>query len=306
MQWLASICIRRPVLATVLMLVLVVVGAFSYLKLGVDRFPKIDFPVVTITTVVPGASPEEIEQDVTDKIESAVNTVAGIDELRSMSSEGVSLVIVQFVLEKNVDVVAQEVRERISTVLRELPPGTETPVVMKMDPDATPILTLALSADASERAVTEFADKVLRRELESVNGVGQVTLIGARPRQVNIWADPRALQKYGLTGTDLERAMRMQNIEVPSGKVEQGARALSVRTRGRVQSIDEMADIVVANRDGFVVHVRDVARVEDGVAEPESVGFKQGKPTILLNLRKQSGTNTVEVVHTVKERVAKT
>src|SRR5262245_36515175 len=197
MQWLAAICVRRPVFATVIVLVLSVVGVFSYFGLGIDRFPKVEFPTVVVTTVLPGAAPDQIETEVSDKIESAVNTISGIDELRSVSVEGVSQVIVTFVLEKDINVAADEVREKVGAVVSELPPEIEPPTIFKMDPDATPILTLAVSSNANVRDVTEFADKVVRREIESLGGVGQVTIIGGRPRQINLWIDPAALEKYG-------------------------------------------------------------------------------------------------------------
>jgi HAE1 family hydrophobic/amphiphilic exporter-1 len=304
MQWLAAICVKRPVFATVLILVLGVIGFFAYFGLGLDRFPKIDFPTVAVTAVLPGSAPEEVETEITDKIEAAVNTISGIDELRSTSVEGVSQVLVTFVLDKNVDVAAQEVREKVSSILADLPQGMDPPIVTKMDPDASPVLTMALSGTGSVRDVTEFADKVLRRELESLGGVGQVLIIGGRPRQINVWIDPDRLQKYGLTSADVERALRSQNLELPTGRVDQGARQLTLRTRGRVESVAEMADIIVGMRDGYAVRVSDVGRVEDGVAEPESAGFKSGRPTVLLNIRKQSGTNTVEVVKAVKQKIA--
>ena len=303
MQWLAAISVRRPVFATVIILVLSVVGLFAYVQLGIDRFPKIDFPAVTITTILPGSAPEEVETEISDKIESAVNTISGIDELRSVSTEGVSLVIVTFVLEKDTDVAAQEVRDRVNATLRDLPPGIEPPVITKMDPDAAPILTIALTGPASAREVTELADKTLRREIESINGVGQVTLVGGRPRQVNVWIDPEKLSKFGLSAPEVERALRTQNIELPTGRVEQGARQITLRARGRVESVEQMADIVVGMRDGYAVKIADIGSVEDGAAEPESAGFKGTKSTVILNVRKQSGTNTVEVVRTVKERL---
>jgi HAE1 family hydrophobic/amphiphilic exporter-1 len=304
MQWLAAICVRRPVFASVIMLVLTVLGLFSYGLLGVDRFPKIDIPTVLILTTLPGSAPEEVETEISDKIEAAVNTISGIDELRSTSTEGVSQVIVTFQLEKPLDTATQEVRDKVSAVLATLPPGIDPPIISKIDPDAAPVLTLALSADATPREVTEFADKTLRRELESLAGVGEVTLIGGRPRQVNVWIDPDKLIKYAMSAAEVERALKTQNLELPSGRVEQGARALTLRTRGRVQSVPEFEDIFVGTRDGTQVRVRDVARVEDGTAEPESVGYRGPRPTILLNIRKQSGTNTVQIVHNVKDRLA--
>src|SRR5947209_2111816 len=189
MQWLAEICVRRPVFATVLILSLTVVGAFSFLQLGVDRFPKVDFPTIVVTTLEPGAAPEQIETEVTDKIEEAVNTISGIDELRSTSSEGVSLVSISFILDKDADVAAQEVRDKINGALPQLPKTIQQPRVDRFDPDSAPVLSLALTANKPVRDITEYADKVLRRQLESLNGVGQVLILGGRQRQVNIWLD---------------------------------------------------------------------------------------------------------------------
>ncbi len=304
MQWLAAICVRRPVFAWVLILVLTVLGIFSYNRLGIDRFPKVDIPTVLILTTLPGSAPEEVETEISDKIESAVNTISGIDELRSTSTEGVSQVIVTFVLEKELDVATQEVRDKVASVLANLPPGIDPPVVSKIDPDASPVLTIAVSAKANTRDVTEFSDKTLRRELESLSGVGEVTLIGGRPRQINVVIDPDKLARFAITGTDVERALRSQNIDLPSGRIEAGQRTLTLRTRGRVEHVKQFEDLFVATREGVQIRLGDVAHVEDGMADPESVGYRANKSTILLNVRKQSGTNTVEVVHNVKERLA--
>ncbi|HRI62811.1 MAG TPA: efflux RND transporter permease subunit [Polyangium sp.] len=303
MQWLAAISVKRPVFATVIILILSVIGLFAYAQLGVDRFPKVDFPVVSVITVLPGSAPDEVESEISDKVEAAVNTISGMDELRSISAEGVSQVLVTFVLEKDVEVAAQEVRDKVSAILSELPPGVQPPVITKMDPDAAPILTLALSGSDNVREVTEFADKVLRRQIESLNGVGQVLIIGGRPRQINVLVDPEKLQKYGISAPELERALKTQNIELPSGRVEQGARQLTLRTRGRVESVEQLGAIVIATKDGYAVRVSDVATVEDGMAEPESAGFKGQRSTVVLNIRKQSGTNTIEVVHLIKDRL---
>src|SRR5215470_7720010 len=174
MQWLAALCVKRPVFASVLILSLTVVGLFSFTRLGVDRYPKVDIPTVVVTTVQPGAAPEQIETEITDKIEEAVNTISGIDELRSVSSEGISQVVITFLLDKNIDVAAQEVRDKVNGVLPQLPKTIQQPRVDRMDPDAAPVLSLALTADKPVRDITEYADKVLRRQLESLNGVGQV------------------------------------------------------------------------------------------------------------------------------------
>src|SRR5438874_1548432 len=212
MHKLAALCVRRPVFATVLILSLVVVGYFAYLQLGVDRFPKVDFPTITITTTLTGAAPEEIETDITDKIEETVNTISGIDQLQSTSSEGVSQVIVQFVLEKNADVAAQEVRDRVNTILRDLPKDADPPIIQKFDPDSVPVLGIALSGPAPIRDITEFADKKLRRRLESINGVGQVLIVGGRPRQINVVVDTEKLSAMGLTTAQVVGALQTQIV----------------------------------------------------------------------------------------------
>ena len=266
MQWLAALCVRRPVFATVLVLLVTVVGAFGYLQLGVDRFPKVDFPTILITTRQPGAAPEQIETEITDKIEEAVNTISGLDELRSTSAEGVSIVAASFLLEKNGDVAAQEVRDKVNRVLSLLPRNIFQPTIEKMDTDAAPVIGIALSAPRPVREVTEYADKILRRRLETVSGVGQVLMLGGRQRQINIRLDAARLRAYNLTVTDLSRALQAQNIEVPGGRLEQGPVTLTLRTRGRVQSVDEFGGIIVRVRDGHPISVSDVAEIEDGMA----------------------------------------
>jgi len=304
MQWLAAISVKRPVFASVLILSLTIVGAFAFTQLGVDRFPKVDFPTVVVTTRLPGAAPEEVETEITDKIEEAVNTISAIDELRSTSSEGVSQVIISFLLEKDADVAAQEVRDRVNRVLPLLPKTIQQPTVEKFDPDAAPVLTLAVSAKKPVRDITEYADKTLRRQLESVNGVGQVVVSGGRARQINIRLDADRLRAYNLTVTDVSRALQSQNAEIPGGRVEQGATALTLRTRGRVESPAQFGDIVVRQQDAHPILLRDVATIEDGMADATTKASLNGEPTVLLTVRRQSGTNTVQVVDAVKERLA--
>ncbi len=303
MQWLAALCVKRPVFATVLILSLTVIGVFSFARLGVDRFPKVDIPMIVITTVQPGAAPEQIETEITDKIEQGVNTISGIDELRSVSSEGVSQVMVGFLLDKDTDVAAQEVRDKVNGVLPRLPKTIQQPRVDRFDPDAAPVLSLALSANRPVKDITEYADKVLRRQLESVNGVGQVLVLGGRQRQINVWLDADRLRGYSLTVNDVARALQAQNIEVPGGRVDQGPESMMLRTRGRVQSVAAFSDIVIREKDGHPIRIADVARVEDGEADPDTIANVNGAGTVLLQVRRQSGTNTVEVVREVKTRL---
>jgi len=304
MQWLAELCVRRPVFASVLILSLTVVGAFAFGQLGVDRLPQVDFPTVSVTTRLPGAAPEQVESEVTDKIEEAVNTISGIDQLSSNSAEGISQVIVTFRLEKSADVAAQEVRDRINRILPLLPRTITQPTIEKQDPDAAPILTLAVTAKKPIRDVTEYTDKVLRRRLESTDGVGQVLVLGGRKRQINIWVDADRLHAYNLTVNDVSRALQAQNADIPGGRIDQGPQSITMRTRGRVDTPDQFGNLVLRQVEGHPVQVIDVARVDDGVADVTTLANINGDPTVLLQIRKQSGTNTVEVVNNVKERLA--
>ncbi len=246
MQWLAALCVRRPVFAWVLVLSLTVVGLFAFGRLGVDRFPNIDIPTIVVTTRLPGAAPEQVETEVTDKIEEAVNTISAIDTLSSTSSEGISQVVVSFMLDKDGDTAAQEVRDRVNRILPQLPRTALQPTVEKLDFTAAPVITVAVTADKPVRDITEFADKVLRRRLESSDGVGQVVVIGGRKRQVNVWLDSALLRAQTLSVNDVARALQAQNADVPGGRLDQGGQSVTLRTRGRIETIDGFGDVVLA------------------------------------------------------------
>lgn len=302
MQWLAEICVKRPVFATMLILSLVVVGAFSFFSLGVDLFPEVDFPTITITTVNPGASPVEIETEITEKIEEVANTVSGIDELRSTSFEGVSRVFVQFQLEKDVNVAAQEIENRIQTVIPDLPETAEQPTVLKLDSGAAPVLRIVVSSSrASLKDVTEVAKKKVKERIESVNGVGQVQIIGGRERQINVWVDPIKMRSFNISPIEVTAALRIQNIEFPGGRIDEGAREVNIRTLGKIRKVEGFEDLVVANRSGYEVKIKDIGTVEDGAEELRSQSFLNGKPAVTLIVSKQSGQNTVAVAHELKE-----
>jgi hydrophobe/amphiphile efflux-1 (HAE1) family protein len=302
MQWLASICVRKPVFASVLILLICVVGAAGYVKLNVDRFPKVDFPIVVVNTVMRGAAPEEMETDITEKVEEAVNTISGIDEMTSTTSEGVSTVAITFVLEKDVDVAVQEVRDRINQIIYQLPRDAETPLVQKFDPDSVPVIILSVQADKPVREITEYADRVLRRRLETVPGVGQVTLIGGRKRQVNVWVDPVRMRAAGVSAGQLQAALASQNMSLPGGSIETGPQRYTLRLRGRVTSVEELGQLVLRESNGHILRVKDVARVEDGEEEAETAAMRDGKSSVLLSIRKQSGENTVSLVAEVRRR----
>jgi hydrophobic/amphiphilic exporter-1 (mainly G- bacteria), HAE1 family len=303
MQKLAEICVRRPVFATMLILSLTVVGLFSYKSLGVDLFPKIDLPTITVTVVNPGASPQEIETEITDKVEGAVNTIAGIDELRSTSVEGVSQVFITFLLEKNPDIAAQEVRNKVELIVNDLPVTAEQAIIQKLDTDAAPVVRIAVSAPRSLREVTDVADKKIKQQIESINGVGDVQIIGGRTREIQIWVDPDKLRAFNVTVAQVGAAVRAQNMELPGGRVEEGARELTVRTMGRILDPAQFNDLVVANRGTYAVKLSDVGYAEDGAEEPRTEARLNGLPAVTLVVSKQSGQNTVAVAEAVKERL---
>ena len=303
MHALAQLCIRRPVFATMIIVSLVVVGIFSYFSLGVDLFPKVDIPTVQVLVEDRGASPQEIETEVSKKIEDAVNTISQVDEVRSTSSEGQSLVIVTFELSKNGDVAAQEVQNKVNLIANDLPQTAKTPIVQKFDPDATPILQVAVSAPRSLRDVTLIADKEIKQKLENAHGVGQVSIVGGARREIHILVDPDRLRAYNLTVNDVFNAIKSQNLELPGGNLNAGAREFTIRTTGKIIDVAQFNNIAVATRAGHVVTVSDIGYAEDSYEEPRTTSRLNGVPAVTLVVSKQSGENTVATAAAVKERL---
>ncbi len=304
MQKLAEVCIRRPVFATMLILALVVVGVVGYMHLGVDRFPSVDLPTVTVRTTLPGASPPEMESQVSQPIEEAVNTVEGIKELRSISGMGSSYVIVTFNLDRDLESAAQDVRDRLGTVLRDLPRETEPPVVSKFNNDNTPILSLALAGNRSVRELTEIADKIIKVQLERSAGVGEVEILGEQERAINIWVDADRLAAYRIPITAVRDAIVRQNADLPGGNVTGPRLEQSLRTIGRLEDPKAFQDLVVATVNGAPIRVRDLGRAEDGLKEKRTLARLNGVPSVTLEIRRQSGANTVAVIEGVKEKLA--
>ncbi|MBC7172993.1 MAG: efflux RND transporter permease subunit, partial [Polyangiaceae bacterium] len=303
MQWLARVCLDRPVFTWVLALVLIVLGTASIGSLPVDRFPNIDIPMVTVISTYPGASPEQVESEVTDLIEEQVNSVAGIAELRSTSYEGLSVVLVQFELDKPVDVAAQEVRDRVDRALGKLPPGIDPPRVEKIDPDAAPLFYVALRGPGTSQELTQFADDEVKARLEGKSGVGSVAIIGGRERQIRVDIDPARLDAQGIGITEVSAAIARENLELPGGTMTEGGRTLQVRVPGRVKTAAGFAEIPVATINGHVVRVGDVATVEDGAEEVQSIANLDGEQVILLTITRQSGTNAIAVADALNEEL---
>jgi hydrophobic/amphiphilic exporter-1 (mainly G- bacteria), HAE1 family len=300
MQKLAEICIRRPVFAAMIILALVVVGAASYSGLGVDRFPSVDLPTVSVRTNLPGASTEEMETEVSQKIEEVVNTVEGIEELRSVSSAGSSFIIATFSLDRDIDTAAQDVRDRIATVIRNLPEDTLPPVVSKFNNDTSPVMSIALSGNRTLRELTEIADRVVKVQLERSAGVGQVNLVGGLKRAINIWVDPDRLAAYQIPITAVRDALVQQNTDVPGGNVTGSDREMTLRTMGRMTEARDFNDLVVRTVNGQAVRISDLGAAEDGTKEQRSLARLDGVPTVTLEILRQSGANTVAVIEGVK------
>jgi hydrophobic/amphiphilic exporter-1 (mainly G- bacteria), HAE1 family len=304
-MWLADTSVKRPVFATMVILALVVLGAVSYPEIGVDLFPKVDFPLVTISTHLNGASPEVIDVDITDKIEGAVNTINGVKTISSNSTEGDSRVTVEFVLERNIDLAVQDVREKVALIRNKLPQDIDEPRIAKVDPDATPVLWLNLSGQKTVRELSTYVDEVLKEQLQRINGVGDINLGGLRLRQVRVWLDADKLHAYGVSAGDVMGALKRQNVELPGGRIESVSKEYTIKVKGEFAEVPDFNDLIIAYDKGAPVRLRDIGRAEDGMEERRTIVRFNGVPAVGLGVQKQSGTNTVEVVNRVKAEIDK-
>ncbi|NLH49644.1 MAG: efflux RND transporter permease subunit [Myxococcales bacterium] len=305
-----TIFIRRPVLASMITILLLVLGVFSYRMLGVDLMPKVDIPVVIIRTMLRGASPEEVESQVTKPIEEAVNTVTGIDELSSYSVEGLSTVVVKFVLERPLADAVQDVRDKVAAAQYLLPPEVEPPVVSKFDIDSQPVMSLAISGPRDMKELSEITRLRVKEAIENVDGVGSVTPVGSWNRAINVFLDLDRLQAYGIPIAQVKGALAAQNVEIPSGRIDRDSSEQVLRTLARVERVEDFLKIVVATRNGRQITIGDIGRAEDSIEEPRTLARiwhkgdqNKGQPAVTLNVVRQSGTNTVEVIKKVKQRL---
>jgi HAE1 family hydrophobic/amphiphilic exporter-1 len=300
---LAELCVKRPVFAVMLISFLVVLGVFSFRDLGVDLFPKADPATVTINVRLPGATSEEVTTQVVLPLEEAVSTISGLDELNSQATEGSARITCKFILEREIESAAQDVREKVAGALRRLPQNILPPIIQKADPDADAIISIVAAGDKSLRETTEIADKQIKRVLETVDGVGEVSLTGTRERQIRIFADIEKLSAHDITINQLQRAIQNENVEIPGGRVISGESELGVRTLGRIDAISQFGDIIVTNTNGTPTRVSDLGRVEDSFAEPRTWNAIEGKEAVTLDVRRQSGTNTVKIISAVKTKL---
>jgi hydrophobe/amphiphile efflux-1 (HAE1) family protein len=300
---LAEVCVKRPVFAVMLISFLVVLGVFSFRDLGVDLFPKADPATVTINVRLPGATSEEVTTQVVLPLEEAVSTISGLDELNSTATEGSARITCKFVLEREIESAAQDVREKVAGAMRQLPTNVLPPIIQKADPDSDPVISLVVAGEKSLRETTEIADKQIKRVLETVDGVGEVSMTGSRDRQIRIFADAEKLDAHGITISQLQRAVQNENVEIPGGRIIKGESEMGVRTLGRIDAINEFGDIIVANVNGTPIRISDVGRVEDTFAEPTTWNSIDHKQAVSLDVRRQSGTNTVQIISAVKQKL---
>ena len=303
-MFLSNLSIRRPVFATMMMAALAVLGIASYRQLTIDFFPKIDFPVVTVTTQYPGASPEAVERDVTRKIEEAINTVEGIKNIESTSQEGLSLIIAIFQLEVSSQVAGQDVRSKISAIRGDLPREIEEPVVQRLNFGEMPVASVAVDAPGlAPVAATNIADKIVKRRLETVSGVGSVNLVGEATREIQVVVDRSRLEAYRISLAEVVGALARENVDVPAGAADRGATQALVRVAARGASAEQIAEIPIKHVNGAAIPVRYVAQVIDGVEEARNLALLNDRPALALDVQKQSGANTVAVSEGVREAV---
>lgn len=302
---LPEISIKRPVFMTMVGLALIVFGLVSFPRLALDLFPKIDFPVVNITTKLVGASPEIMEVDVSDVVEEAVNTINGVKSITSRSMEEYSIVTVEFYLERNLEQAAQDVRDKVAAVRNKLPKDTEPPVIEKISPEDQPIIWIAVWGDRTVKDLTHYADKVLKRDIEKIPGVGSVTMSGGRTRQVRIWIDRLKMDSFALTSEDVKNALNSEHREVPGGRIENNRTEYVVKTKGEFETPESFNNLTISYRHGKLIKLKDIGFAEDGLEDERSITRFNGKTAVGLSVKRQTGENTVSVAERIKEAVAK-
>lgn len=300
---LVDVSVKRPILAAMMIMAIVVFGMFAYPRLGVDLFPAVDFPVVSVTVIYPGADPTTMESKVAEPIEEAIQGVAGIKRMTSRNLEGVTMVVVEFELEVKSDQALQEVRDRVAAIERELPPGIDPPVIQRFDTGAMPVASVALASNESPAELTRIADKIVKQELQQIPGVGGIDIIGGRERQIRIEVDPALLVGYGLAVDDVQQTLRMQSIDLPAGHVTDGSREFTVTTRGEVHSVEAIRELVITGMGGAAVRIDDVADVFDDMEEARSASYLNGQSGMALIVRKKSGSNTIEIADAMREKM---
>ncbi|MDR1728913.1 MAG: efflux RND transporter permease subunit [Acidobacteriota bacterium] len=301
---LSDLSVKQPVFATMMMVALVVLGIFSYRELSVDLFPDVDLPVVTVQTTYPGVAPETVETEVTKRIEEAINPIEGVKHITSTTTEGISVVVTEFELGTDIHTAAQDVRSKVSALRRDFPAGVDEPVIDRMDPGDLPVISLSVaSPELTHKELTSLTEKVVKKRLENIEGVGSVKIIGGQRREIEVYLDPARLKTYGLTVPEVVQALASENIEIPAGKVQGAAVEELVRVEGKAVAPEDFDALIVKNIQGVPIRLGEVARVEDGYEEQRTLALDRGERALALEIRKQSGGNTVDVAESVKAEI---
>lgn len=305
-MFLSNVSIKRPIFAAVLMLALVTLGMFSFKRLSIDMYPDVEIPVISIVTQYRGASPETVEREVTKHIEDAVNPIAGVKHVISSSREGVSTVVVEFRLEVKINEASQEARAKINAIRGEMPKDIEEPIIQKMDVGGMPIISLAVRSDRlSPKDLSTLVDKRVRRRIENISGVGKVDLIGLSKREVNVNIDPAHLEALGMGVDEVIAGLRSENVNTPLGRLNRNGSEFPVRISGKPEQVTQFRDMVIGERNSRPVRLSEVAEIKDGIEEQRSLGLVNGVPAIGIDILKQSGANTVDVVERVKKEISR-
>ncbi len=309
-MWFTRVSLKNPVFATMVMLALVVLGLFAYQRLKVDQFPNIDFPVVVISTEYPGASPEIVESEVSKKIEEGVNSIAGINALTSRSYENQSVVVIEFQLHIDGRKAAEDVREKVASIRPNLRTEVKEPKVLRFDPSSKAIWSLAVVPDTTQAKaptaveMTNWSEQVLKKRLENVRGVGSVTLVGGTRREINLYLQPSAMEALGVTADQVVAAVRNENQDLPVGAIRSLEQERMVQVESRMKRPEDFGQIIVARKGGSSVRLSQVARVQDGAQEVESLALYNGQRTLLLSVQKSQDENTIQVIDGLIKTVA--
>ncbi len=300
---LPELSIKRHVLAWMLSGVIVLFGIISYNRIGVDRLPAIDFPIIMVTTTLRGANPDVVDTSITSIIESAINTTPGIEHIQSSSSPGVSSISITFSLDKDIDVAYNEVQSKVNQVLRRLPNDTDPPSVQKVDTNASAVIWLALSGDRTIQQLNLYANNVLKKRFETINGVGEVSIGGRRDRVIRVNVNPERMAAYKLAATDLISAFNREHIQLPGGFLVSSQAEQLLKLDLEFHDINDLSNLIITTKDGVPIRLKDVADVEDGLTDNRQIARYNGKPTVGLGMVKVANANTVEIIKEVERRL---
>jgi HAE1 family hydrophobic/amphiphilic exporter-1 len=301
---LSDLSLKKPVFATVIILALVSLGIVSYISLNINDLPDIDIPYVTVAIADPGVAPAQMETDVTKKVEDAVGQISGVQHITSYSDEGLSQVLIEFTLETPPDQATQNVRDKVGAIRGDLPQQIQEPVISKFDLNSQPIISLAVSGRLPLQEMTTLVEDVVKPRLEKIDGVGQITTYGEETREIQINLDKDKLAAYGITTTDVLNNLENQNMDVSGGQLSSGRNEVTIRTAGKIDNVEQFRDLPVARQNGTQLYVKDIADVEDGIKDQDSLARFDGQPAIGIDLAKQSDSNTVSVADEAKQAVA--